>query len=187
MCRLLWNALNLFRPQKISPLVRLVGLISKTTKRKLDDCAGSLALFIIDNATLRRESVCSCVGVRLMWRERRIETEGKGGRERERSITRSISAVQRNQGEIGSASSEALHHQIFLQQLACVSVCCVLTETLWDCARHMKKKRKQRIQKDQWKWTRLFEQLTYQWIKNLEPVSLRAFIQNTKESVQGIL
>lgn len=30
-------------------------------------------------------------------------------------------------------------------------------------------------------------ELTYQGIKHLEPISLRAFIQNTKESVQGVL
>lgn len=50
------------RPQEISPLVRLAGLISAPQKGKLDECGGSLDLSIIDNGALSGGSlfICQC-------------------------------------------------------------------------------------------------------------------------------
>lgn len=92
--RLLWNALNLSD-------LSTCRIDLEITKRKPEACTDPFSSMITPRWG---ESV------RLMWWER------------EPSITRSISAVQPNQGEIGSVSSVALHHQIFLRQSACVSV-----------------------------------------------------------------
>lgn len=145
----------------------------KTTKRKLDDCTSSLDLFITDNAMLRVESVFMCR------RETDVETERQ--RERDRSMA---SLYQRSAAwpgwdwfsELWSVTSLDLFPPVGL----CFCFLC-LTQILW------KENRKQKIQKRSMEITRALRLITYQRIKHLKPVSMWAFIQNTKKSVQGIL
>lgn len=141
-----------------------------TTKRKHDAWNDLFPLLVDDNVTLRGEHVFMC----------QSETDGAWETEREPSITRSISAVRCNQGEIGLARSVAPHRQIFLQQSVCVSV--FVTQTRWDWRKRTKRKYEVYMGIGV-PW----QQFTYQRIKHLEPISLRAFIQNTKESVQSVL
>lgn len=101
-------------PQEISPLVRLVGLISGLQKGKLDECAGSLDLSIIDNGVLSGGSLFICQCETDVGREREIDPPLYQSR-----------AEQRNRGEIGSAGCVALHHWTFLPT---VGLCfCFLT------------------------------------------------------------
>lgn len=145
----------------------------ETTKRKLDDCNGSPDLFITDNATLRGEKVCSCVSVRLMQRER--GTCRQRVRERERSITGfalsaqcSVTGARLVQRALWRYITRSFSVSKF------VSAFCVwLYEIVLDIWR--------KGGKDS------LEQLTYQWIKHLKAISLRTFIQNTKQSVQRVL
>lgn len=136
-----------------------------TTNRKLDACKDLLPLLSDDNGTLRGEHVFMC----------QCETDGARGRAIDHSLYQRSAAR-----EIGLVRSVELHRQIFLRQSVPVTV-------FWLKRGEAEGKGHRENIKFTWKISVPIQQLTYQRIKHLEPVSLRAFIQNTKESVQSVL